>query len=149
MVDELGKLSHAVALTLLKIKLFLDVRALRNSSMLAEKIAQEILDAICTQLKSGTCLANRSDLQTVSQQTEMVQRIQAQISTLYRAVDDKNKYFWPAILDLADNLEARPECYSHGNVEEMQCALKYSYAAWLEISGAIDDVIRDLRQRKV
>ena len=64
------------------------------------------------------------------------------------AVEDQNKYFWPAILDPADNLEARPEYYSHGNVEEMQCALKHSYAAWLETPGAID-VIRNLRQRKV
>lgn len=45
-VSKYGSLSYSVAITLLKIRLLMDLRALQNSSMIRSKVPQEILDSV-------------------------------------------------------------------------------------------------------
>lgn len=143
-----GALSHTVGLTLLKIKLLLSVQALQNASMLAEKVPQEILDAICSQLVRSTLIADHENIINSSDKTALIQKLRGQIKILYRAVDAQNKHFWPALLKPGKHLTAQPDAYSPGSVQHMQIVLMYNYAAWAETQGAID-VIRVLVQRKI
>ena len=146
-LSKYADLSHVVGITLLKIRLFLNVRALRNSSMLAEKASQEILDAIRMQLVSGTIVADHIDIGDVSNQTAVVRKLQVQIKKLYRAVNTQNQHFWPALLSPGRHLTARPQAYSSGTLEQMQVVLQYSYNAWAETPGAMD-MIQELVQKK-
>ena len=143
MAGKYIQLNHVVGITLLKIRLLLLVQALRNASMLAEKVSQELLDAIRVQLVSGTALAGRLSIKNVSEQTTMIRRLQGQIKKLYRAVDASNEFFWPALLSPGKHLTARPDVYSPGSPQEMQISLQYNYASWAETTGSID-VIRQL-----
>ena len=145
MVGKYFDLSHSVALTLLKIKVIMDVRTLRDSSVIGEKVPQEIIDGIRTQLVTGTVIARHIKVTDIDSQKSVIQKLEGQIKDLYTAIDARNKHFWPALLNPGANLAARPSAYSHGTGSEMQLVLKYNYDAWSETPGAID-VIRDLKQ---
>jgi len=147
-LHEYGELSHTVGLTLLKIRFLSIVRALRNASMLAERVSQELLDAICLQLVSGTLIAEREDIVNSSNHMAIIRKLQGQIKMLYRAVNAQNEHFWPALLKPGRHLTARPDAFSHGSVQHMQVVPMYNYAAWAETQGAID-VVRELVQKKV
>lgn len=144
--SDYGDLSHTSGIALLKIKLLITVQALRNAWMLAEKVSQEILDAICAQLVSGTLMADRKDIINWTDLTELIRALQSHITTLYWAVDDQNEHFWPALLEPGRHLTARPEAFSHGSVEEMEIVLMYSYAAWAETPGAIQVIQKVVRK---
>ena len=138
-------LSHAVAITLLKIKVLMDVRSLRDSSIIGEKVPQEIIDDIRTQLVTGTVIARHVNVTDVDNQKSVIQTLEGQIKDLYTTIEARNVHFWPALLSPGSNLIARPQAYSHGSKSEMQLVLKYNYEAWSETPGAID-MIRDLKQ---
>jgi len=147
-LNKYGDLSHTVGMALLKIKLLFSVQALRNAWMLAEKVSQEILDAICLELASGTLMADREDIINWRDLTELIRELQGQIRMLYWAVDAQNEHFWPALLEPGRHLTARPDAFSHGSVQHMQIMLMYSYAAWAETQGA-NEVVRELVRRNV
>ena len=137
-------LSHAIAVTLLKIRLHADLKALQVSAAVGQKAPQEIVDHIRDQLISPTVPGNAGLLKTVKDGKSLAPHIKAidtQVSLLYNTVKEANKHFWPALVDLGNNLTARSEYYSLSTHAEMQLALKYNCSAWMETPGAID-VIR-------
>ena len=142
---RLFDLSHGVAITLLKIKLLMDVRTLRDSSMIGEKVPQEIIDSIRTQLVTGTVIARHVKVTDIDSQNTMIEILEGQVKELYTAVDARNTFFWPSLLRPGGNLTARPEAFSHGSRSEMQLVLQYNYDAWSETPGAID-MIGDLKR---
>lgn len=146
-LHKFNSLSHTVANTLVKIRLALTVLALRKSYLVAEKVPQDILDAIQEQIVNGTPLAGRKDVMDRTKQASILQKLQAQTRKLYAAVGERNKYFWPTLLNPGRHLTTRPGAYSIGGVEEMEIVLQYNYYAWIENPGAID-VIRRLSENK-
>ena len=145
MIGRYFGLSHTVAITLLKIKLLMDVQTLRDSSIVGEKVPQEIIDGIRTQLVTGTAIARHIDITDVDSQNNMIKMLEGQIKDLYTAVDARNTYFWPSLLRPGADLTARPQAFSHGDRSEMRIVLQYNYDAWFETPGAIN-MIRDLKQ---
>ena len=126
-------LSHTVSVTLLKIRLLLDVRDLQSSTA---------MDNIPGQLVS-TIFAKNKDIMESKDQSELIEKLESQVMKLYTAVKRENKYFWSALLQPGAHLTARPAAYSHGSLEQMQLVLQYNYDSWVETPGAID-VVRDL-----
>lgn len=145
-VSKYGSLSHSAAITLLKIRLLMDVRALQNSSMIKNKVPQEILDSVRGQLVSGSAIAENRSIMNAEDQTSLIENLQVQVQDLYAAVKSLNEHFWPALLNPGKHLTARPEAYSHGSLAQMQLVLQYSYDAWTETPGAVD-VIRELARK--
>ena len=139
-------LAHPVAITLLKIRLLLDARELQKSSMLSNKVPQEILDSVRDQLVSGSVIAENKTIMNNKDQSLLIEMLELQVHDLYTAVNKSNKYFWPALLKPEKHLAARPEAYSHGSPQHMQITLQHSFDAWMETPGAID-VIRELVKR--
>ena len=137
-MEEFGDLSHAVAITLLKIRLLMDLRALQNSSMIGAKVPQEILDSVRGQLVSGSVIAGNQSIMHAKDQTPLIQKLEAQVQELYAGVDKLNEHFWYALLDPEEDLLARPEFSSQGSVEEMQMVLQHTHDAWSETPGAIE-----------
>jgi hypothetical protein len=138
-------LSHTVSVTLLKIRLLLDVRALQNSTAMGEKLPQEALDNIPDQLLS-TIFAKNKDIMESKGQSALIENLESQVKKLYTAVKRESEYFWSALLQPGPHLTARPAAYSPGSMEHMQLVLQYNYDSWVETPGAID-VIRDLVEK--
>lgn len=137
--------SFVVAVALIKFRLLLDVQALQNSTVLGEKVPQELLDNIRGQLVSSIVAGNK-DIMESKDQTLLIKKLETQVEELYKAVKESNKSFWPALLRPGPHLTARPQMYSPGSVEHMQLILQYSYASWAETPGAID-MIRALSKK--
>lgn len=131
-------LSHIVALALLKIRVLLDVRALHNSEVIGSKVPQEILNNVRGELVSGSLLVENKSLLKTQNQTALILCLETQVEELYNTVEKENKYFWEALLEPGGHLEAKPEYYSSGSVEQMQVTLKFSYDAWVETPGAVE-----------
>lgn len=143
LIGEWPSLSHSVAITLLKIRLLIDLRALQNSSVIGNRVPQEILDSVRGQLVSGSIIADNKSIINAKDHAPLIESTEVQVQDLYAAVKKSNNHFWPALLKPGKHLTARPETYSHGSVAQMQLILQYSYDAWVETSGALD-VIREL-----
>ena len=130
-------LSHVAAITLLKIRLLIDLRTLQNSSIIAHKMPQEILDSLRGQLVSSI-VAEKKSIMNTRDQAPLIQNLERQVQDLYMAVKKLNKHFWPALLSPGKYLTARPPAYSHGSLEEMQLVLQYNFEAWRETPRAVE-----------
>ncbi|KAE8449065.1 hypothetical protein EG329_008653 [Mollisiaceae sp. DMI_Dod_QoI] len=137
---EYSNLCFTVAITLIKIRLLLDLENLQNASILCAKMPQELLDGVRSQLVSDAIVHNprKKDLMEGKNLTSLIKELKSQIDDLHTAVYESNPYFWPAMLDPQRHLTAEPQPYSAGSIPEMQIYLQYSYASWAETSGAIE-----------
>lgn len=139
---EYMDLAHAVAVTLIKIRLLQDVKALRDSTAVERKVPQEIIDKIRNEMV-GTIIGKRKDLLEGEDHGPLIKRLQTQVKEMFESVQKSNKYFWPALMEPGDNLTAMQEAYTMGSKEHMRLVLQYSYDSWNETPGAID-IIREL-----
>ncbi|KAI9654543.1 MAG: hypothetical protein M1821_006633 [Bathelium mastoideum] len=142
----LRALSHIVSLTLIKIRLLLDLEALENSQCISERLPQEVLDNIKGHLV-GPIVARNKGIMSSNIHHDRVEQLRTQMDQLYGLVKARNEHFWPALLHPGQHLHARPEAYTKGGTAEMQLALQYCYASWIETPGAIN-VIRDLMENE-
>lgn len=134
-IKKSGGLNHLVAITLLKIKLLITVRALQNSSVIGEKLPQEILDSVRDQIVSGSALAGNKTIVYAQDQTIPIMDLEIQVDDLYEAVERINEHFWRALLNPNERTVSRSF--------EKQTALQQNCDAWIETPGAID-MIREL-----
>lgn len=94
---EFADISFVVAVTLIKIRLLSDIKALQSSTVIGEKVPQELLDNIRRQLASSIVAGNKDIMQS-KDQTALIETLEEQVEKLYKAVNVLNKYFWPAML---------------------------------------------------
>ncbi|ODA78084.1 hypothetical protein RJ55_06687 [Drechmeria coniospora] len=135
------ELSQVVAVTLIKVRLLLDLQAMRCAdATLAGVFPAEIVDLIHRRLLNSA-LAGRADVLSAgaAERARLLDKVRSQIGALYGAVDRYNKHFWPTLVDTPDSsmLELPSESYSPSTPEEAQLMVSYSYAAWYETPGAI------------
>jgi len=136
-------LSEVFSITMLKIRILLDLRRLQSASIaMSQKVPQELGDEIRGRTV-GPHLSQRKEVMNSKDFSPFIKTLEEQVKAAYRAVKAGNKHFWPAILEPKDNLSARPYYSSSGTREEMQICLKQSYDAWTESPGAIE-IIRKL-----
>jgi hypothetical protein len=137
--------SHTVAITLLKIKLLLDLTALRDSAVVGERVPREILDGIQAYLLRSPIIARNRDIMEHRDHTTAINKLTAQIDALYKTVKKANEYLWPSLLEPGRHLTARPNAYTHGGMEQMQLVLQYSYDSWVETPGAMEVIKAKVR----
>jgi hypothetical protein len=135
-VPSFADLSHIVAVTLVKIRMLLDLRSLRLE-------VTESLTDVCR----SSIVRHNTDISTMQDVGPLVRPLEDQVRRLYRAVGRVNKYFWPALLKPSIHLFANPYSIGMGDEGEMQKKLQECYNAWMETTGAIG-VIRDLAEGK-
>ena len=130
-------LSFVVSITLVKIRLLIDLQALqRDKQMALPKLPSEITDKGSVQCTSSIIQGQREILER-DEQTLNITMLQKHVKQLFEAIKDCNRHFWPALVNPGSNLEARPVLHGFGDVGEMQIALRYNYNAWAETKGAI------------
>ncbi|OBT62487.1 hypothetical protein VE03_08000 [Pseudogymnoascus sp. 23342-1-I1] len=120
-----------------EIRILFDCRALKSAAVIGEKVPQEVLDNIYNRMV-GTIVAQRQDIMEGKNLDPLIEDLQTQVSDMYHAVNDSNKYFWSALLRPGANLIARPGAYNKGSEAEMQLMFQYSYNSWAETPGAIN-----------
>ena len=157
-----SELCHTIAITLLKVELYLDISTLSKSFVLAEKVPKEILNAIQEQMLSGTAIAGRNNTVDRSNHASVVRKLRKQIKAFYKEVNTRNHRFWPAMLSCltapdpgrafltinayrAGPRQAAQVYVGPGSVEEMQIAIRFSIDAWNEVPGAFD-VVRKISE---
>ncbi|KAH7411795.1 hypothetical protein DE146DRAFT_254865 [Phaeosphaeria sp. MPI-PUGE-AT-0046c] len=131
-------LSQVVAITLLKIRLVIDLQSIHQARELAGPVVpQEILDVILEYVTFSSILTTSKN---VKQQdlSQHIKSLREQIGVLHGTVQGANQHFWPALIEPGDNLTARPTLYSPGDEGHMQLVLQHNYNAWAESTGAID-----------
>lgn len=143
-------LNHIAQLTLLKIKLLLDLKGLQNSiRAVGEKVPVEVLNLIQTKIPLSSIITGNKKILYRRDHTETIEKLATQVETLYSTGTTANKYFWPGMLDPEKHLDKllsrlpASEMYSPGSVEEMIVSVLYNYETWFETPGAID-VIKEL-----
>ncbi|ERF74071.1 hypothetical protein EPUS_08119 [Endocarpon pusillum Z07020] len=142
-----GDLPHTVALTLLKLRLKLDLRDLQRSSIIGTQVPQEIMDNIREQAV-GKIVSRRKDIMRATDLTLLSRELDEQIQALIRGVEAQNSHFWHGLLRPENDLTTRFEAYSPGSVQEMQRALQLNYDSWIETPRALD-LMREFLRRKV
>lgn len=131
-------LSQVIAITLVKIRLVIDLQSVQKARELAGPyFPQEVFDVILEYVTYSSVL-NSSEHVKQEDLTERITSLREQIGVLHRTVQQANPYFWPALLEPGDNLTAQPSLYSPGDKGHMQLALQNNYNAWTESPGAID-----------
>jgi hypothetical protein len=133
-----SSLAHILGIALLKIKLLLDLKNLQNSAVLGQRVPQEILDGIQDHLLRSKIISENKGIMDRTDHAVLIKEMSSQVDEVYTAVESANKHIWKALLKPTGHLNARPESYSHGSVQEMQIVLKYSLDAWIETPGALD-----------
>lgn len=141
--NRYGQFSHKIAMTLLKLRLLLDLYSLQSSMQgITARLPQELVDNIREHLVSEIVSNNTDIMEDVRNGVSIkphISNVESQLNTLFDAVRNANKHFWPALVDRsASDLDARPAYTSVGGIEEMQVELQHSYAAWEETPGAIE-----------
>lgn len=121
--EEFPDLGNIVAITLVKIRLLLAVRAGSE--------AKELLQSSPTFSKIDGKPGRKA-------REEIITVLKSHVKMLYKAVAQANVYFWPALLSPKKHLEERPPYFSAGSIEEMQMVLKSDYFAWKESPGAVE-----------
>jgi hypothetical protein len=130
-------LPHAVALTLLNIRLMVDLQVVQQARQhIGPHVPREILDVIEQySVHSSICSASKTIEQ--GDQKQHVAGLRKRIKKLHAAVEKANRYFWPALIEPGDNLEARPTLYGPGDQGQMQLVLQHNYTSYSETPGAI------------
>ena len=86
-----------------------------------------------------------SDREDVTLQVTKLVMYLFQVREMYKAVSQRNNYFWAALRKPGGHLTARPGAYSQGSTEEMQLVLQHSWDAWREPPGAIELINKERR----
>ncbi|TWU70854.1 hypothetical protein ED733_000424 [Metarhizium rileyi] len=99
--DEWLDLSHSAAVLPVKVRVLVDLQAVRNvPKALGGKVPQEIIDLIRRRLV-GTIVESRpkilrGDTEKIAR---LVEKIQGQVKQLYVSIDKYNPHFWPSMFN--------------------------------------------------
>ncbi|KAK3361507.1 hypothetical protein B0T24DRAFT_641736 [Lasiosphaeria ovina] len=115
-----GSLSHVVILTLLKLRLILDLERFENG---LNEWDRPLGSLVQKRLRSR----NRFAIST--------KELQNQYQKLLRIVHNRNPHFWEMLVN--DETPVMPQVYSRGSVEEAHVALYQCLSAWEESEDAI------------
>ncbi|KAF4443305.1 MYND finger [Fusarium austroafricanum] len=139
-------LSHVAAVTLIKVRILLDLQAAQNTTRaLNGTIPREIIGLIQTQLV-GSAVESRPDIlmRSTEDLSKLISKIKDQIVSLYKSVNTYNPHFWKLMLsDAFIAAGQRPGMYSHETKEEACLMIGYCLASWIETPGSFE-VMRDV-----
>ncbi len=140
MCGEYLNLSHTVAVTLLKIKVLLDLKDLQGSTELVNIIPQEIVDNTKRFIPRSTIISGDKDIMICMNHAARIEELSSQVEKLYTAVKGYSPHFWQMLMNPGRHLEAPPQVYSPQSLEEARLVLQYSFDSWNETPGALEMV---------
>ncbi len=95
---QFGDISFVVAVALIKFRLLLAIKALQNSTVLGEKVPQELLDNIQAELVSSIVAGNKEIMQS-EDQIALIKKLESQVEELCKAVKSLTSTSGPLCYD--------------------------------------------------
>ncbi|KAF2858837.1 hypothetical protein K470DRAFT_259437 [Piedraia hortae CBS 480.64] len=125
---------------LLNLKLLIDIRSIRLTCALFAHLNNHSVElvrlveifAICSPI-SRTFL-NLSPNELLAMQKKLARRA----CFIANAVNNRNEYFLPALLDPEDSLGQMMEMYTNQGPDEAAMAVQIEYPVWYSTAGALD-----------
>ena len=144
---EFPDLSRTVSLTLLKIKLLMDIKALQHCVWALEerKLPREIIDRVKYFTPMSPIIQKNSGIMHKRDYTRLIINLYLHLDKLIPTVIKANPHFWTSLLHPGTHLEAQPQYLSRGSIGEMQRQLQHSYDAWDETPGAFDFIKAEIK----
>ncbi|KAF4463452.1 MYND finger [Fusarium albosuccineum] len=134
-------LSHAVAVTLIKVRILLDLQAAQSTTrVLQGTLPPEIVQLIRDQLVGSIVQSNPKLLKGSTEKIgRVIRKVKDHIKELYASINRYNPYFWRLMLSNPVAAAAtRPNAYSPKSKEEACLIIGYSLDSWLETPRALD-----------
>lgn len=142
-------LNHVVAVTLIKVRILLDLQAAHNSFRVLKGIMPpEIIEMIRGQL-IGSVLQSRPEIlrKTTEEISTLIQTMKGQIIALYKSVHTYNPHFWRLMLNNETTpVRLRGGPYLKGTENQAYQTLNYCWGPWFETHGALR-LMRDLSEK--
>lgn len=137
-------LSMLSAITLLKIRLMVDIKALRDEVKKAgaRGMTAENKSEFLREEARSDVLLSRPDIINQTNYDDLVADLEQQCSKLYTAVKKYNQFFWPALVNPDKYATAIPGIYSLGSEAETVLAFRESWYSWSETDAAISYIRR-------
>lgn len=101
-------LSHLISVSLLKIKLLIDLKALQNSAFLTGTQPRELVDLVRHYIPLSDIVRKDSRLVSLANLADHIQKLSLQVDTLVEATAHVNEHFWAALIEPDTHLEAQP-----------------------------------------
>ncbi|KAJ5108821.1 hypothetical protein N7456_005496 [Penicillium angulare] len=132
---------HAVCLTLLKVKMFLDLQCVEESFfVLRPRLPREIVDQIHRSVPQSLIIRECRQIVRADREgcLELLLKLEEQIQQMHRMVSKRNQWFWNMLAHPVNWLDEAPDEYAIGSVEEAALTLCASYDAWRDTPNALD-----------
>ena len=129
---------HVSALLLLKLKLLIDIIAIKlTRRVISGPLPPELWELVELQVVRSP-VSRRWAGKSSNELMDVQQKLQSRVMSLARIAQNRNEHFVYLLLDAEKCLSHRPEHYSVGSFEEMLIVLQYSYSAWWQHEGVLD-----------
>ncbi|TFK18004.1 hypothetical protein FA15DRAFT_689881 [Coprinopsis marcescibilis] len=145
--DQWGT-SHAIPVTLMKVRMLLDLRDLATASALLEvpSLNPDAVRSIQDHLDFRSPIWKaRPELLAPDGLEEKIRVLEQQTDDLFKSVNKGNEYFWKSIFDYEKLSQTPPHSYSNGTREENVLLLMHNGRAWDETEGAMGWVLDKLK----
>lgn len=137
---RVAPLPYLLAITLLKIKMLIDLPNVKNASLLSAKLPQELVDNVKTYVPRSPLLAGNRLPRKLEVRSALMDKLNKQIVTLYHRIKARQRYLWQKLVDGHDHRSPRREAGLPNDKEEVQFVLDFAYDAWIETPGSIDEI---------
>ncbi len=131
-----SSLNHLVSLTLLKLRICLDLEVFEEPDWLKFGDRRPVGKLVQAKMRRS----KRLNVSTT------VEALRNQYRRLCRVVKDANPYFWEALVDEREDVYSMPPFYSPGSIEEADLALHRCERAWEESVDALGMIDSDTSQ---
>ncbi|KAE8421437.1 hypothetical protein BDV36DRAFT_292362 [Aspergillus pseudocaelatus] len=139
--DRFANSRYIVALTLLKVKLLLDIRKLDQVVFaLGAIFPREILDMILSYVPRSSVVARNCRALNDEARQKLVHELETQVDILFREVKKRDPFLWWKLASRSSVLDARysePPTSRHV-IDTVALSLMFNHTVWLETPGATD-----------
>lgn len=126
--------SHLSAIILIKIKLFLDLRSLQASRVLADRLPREILELIQSYIPQSTIISSNTQMMRQENWDADIEEMLSQVHQMYTAGNELTKGFWQ---DLVDYEHEHDSYAPFPGVSVPKWAPQWCFDAWIETPQAV------------
>ncbi|KAK9773311.1 putative MYND-type zinc finger protein samB [Seiridium cardinale] len=136
---KLWDLSFKATMTLLKLRLMLDVKGLqmhtrKNPGLTYEKKMEWVIEEAMSDIMYNQEVVDRDNYD------DLASDLADQVNKLYEWTKEENPHYWQAILQPDEYTHATPTIYSRGSKEEVILSFRHTWYAWSECPPAIEFV---------
>ncbi|KAK1999765.1 MYND finger [Colletotrichum falcatum] len=139
-----GSLSHKMAVTLLKVRLYLDLLNVRNADhAFRDALPRAVADRIKRHVVRTDVVGGRRDLIEGTDQGaavatgRLLRALKKQITTMVRNVKESNSHMWPGMFNPGTLLPELPDAYATGSREETALTWSECSHGWRETPGSL------------